>query len=99
MFGQMGWILLLAFLQNVTFSIVSRSRNRDNFAYHTIAAIGSNLVWFVTFRELVLSEMNLILAIPYTAGTVAGSLLGAKISMRIERWLGAASDAHLKVTK
>jgi hypothetical protein len=88
--------MLLAFVQNVSFSIVSRSRNRNNMKYHLIASIFSNGVWFVTFRALVTSQMNLLLFPFYTAGTVAGSLCGAWVSMRIEAWLGAASDDHLK---
>ena len=86
---------LLAFGQNVSFSIVSRSRNRSSFRYHMIASVFSNGVWFLTFRQLVLAEMNLWLFIPYTIGTVAGSLTGVKISMWIERHIGAESDSHL----
>lgn len=89
-------IILLSFIQNVAFTLVSRSRNRDNMNYHIIAACGSNVIWFLTFRELMLSAMSLTLLVPYTIGTVGGSLLGVKISMQIERWLGAASDSHLK---
>lgn len=90
------WVLVLAFFQNVSFSIVSRSRNRDNMAYHLVASVFSNGIWFLTMRELVVSELSLILAIPYIVGTVAGSIFGVKVSMRIESWLGAASDSHLK---
>jgi len=89
-------ICLLAFAQNVSFSIVSRSRNRDNLRYHLFAATASNGIWFLTFRELVTAQMSFLLFVPYTVGTVAGSLSGVKVSMRIERWLGAASDTHLK---
>lgn len=89
-------ILLLAFVQNISFSIVSRSRNRDNLKYHIYAAIFSNSIWFLTFRELVTSDMNLILFIPYVVGTVIGSVYGMSISMKIERWLNATSDGHLK---
>lgn len=64
--------------------------------YHVIAATFSNSIWFLTFRELVISEMNWILFIPYVIGTVAGSVSGVKISMKIEKWLGAYSDSHLK---
>lgn len=88
-------ILLLAFTQNVSFSIVSRSRNRDNFTYHILASVLSNGVWFLTMRELVVSDLNLTLAIPYVIGTVVGSAVGVKISMRIEKLLGATSDSHL----
>lgn len=90
------YILGLAFAQNVAFLLVSRSRNRDNTSYHILAACGSNVVWFLTFRELILADMSFGLLVPYTIGTVSGSVLGVKIAMRIERWLGAASDSHLK---
>lgn len=90
------WIMALAFAQNVSFSIVSRSRNRDNMTYHLVAAVLSNGVWFLTFRELVQADMTFVLFLPYTIGTVSGSLLGAKVAMVIERWLGATSDGHLR---
>ena len=88
-------ILGLAFVQNVSFSIVSRSRNRDNIRYHIIAATFSNSIWFLTFRQLVLADMSFMLFIPYCLGTVAGSVFGVKISMLIEKLLGASADAHL----
>lgn len=89
-------ILLLAFAQNVAFSLVSRSRNRDSVKYHIIAAIFSNAVWYLTFRQLVAADMSLDLFVPYTIGTVSGSVYGVKISMFIERLIGATSDGHLK---
>lgn len=89
-------ILGLAFLQNVSFSIVSRSRNRNNKKYHIIAALFSNSIWFLTFRELVLGDMNYLLFLPYVLGTVIGSTFGMSISMKIEKWLGASADGHLK---
>ena len=89
-------ILFLAFIQNISFSIVSRSRNRDNKKYHIIAALFSNSIWFLTFRELILGDMNYILFIPYVIGTVIGSTFGMTISMRIEKFLGASADSHLK---
>lgn len=92
-------ILALAFLQNISFSIVSRSRNRSNLTYHLIAATFSNGIFFLTFRELVLTQMDWVLFIPYTIGTVAGSLLGAKISMWIEKRIGATSDGHVIIPR
>lgn len=82
-------LMALAYAQNITFSLVSRARNRDNMTYHAIAAIGSNFVWFCTFRQLVVADMSWLLLVPYTFGTVAGSLTGAKVSMWIERAIGA----------
>jgi hypothetical protein len=89
-------LILLAFAQSISFSIVSRSRNRNNINYHIIASVFSNGIWFLTFRSLVTNDMNLTLFIPYTIGTVSGSVTGVKISMWIEKWLGASSDDHLK---
>lgn len=88
-------ILFLAFIQNTSFSMVSRSRNRDNMTYHMIASLFSNTLWFLTMRELVLADLVWWLMIPYAIGTVAGSIYGAKLSMRIEKWLGASADGHL----
>lgn len=92
-------ILILAFIQNISFSIVSRSRNRDNKTYHIIASLFSNSIWFLTFRELILGEMNYILFIPYVIGTVLGSVYGMTLSMKIENYLGASADGHLKSIK
>jgi len=88
-------IFALSFAQNISFSIVSRSRNRNNMKYHLIASFFSNTIWFLTFRELILADMSWSLFIPYAIGTMIGSVTGAKISMRIEKWLRATSDAHV----
>jgi hypothetical protein len=85
-------MMLMAFAQNVSFSIVSRSRNRNHMTYHLVAAIFSNAVWFATMKFLVISQnMTWLLFVPYTIGTVSGSVSGQAISMRIEKWLGATS--------
>ena len=89
-------IMLLAFVQNISFSLVSRSRNRDNMKYHIIASGFSNTIWFLTFKELIFHEMSLWILPFYMLGTITGSVFGVKISMKIERWLGATSDGHLK---
>lgn len=85
-------LMVLAFIQNISFTVVSRSRNRNNFAYHLVAAIFSNGVWFLTFKSLITNNMNLALFVPYTIGTVSGSLVGQKVSMVIEKLIGAKSD-------
>lgn len=64
----------LSFVQNVSFSMVSRSRNRDNFAYHAACSVASNGLWFATMHTLVVSDLSPALAIPYMSGTVLGSL-------------------------
>lgn len=79
--------------------MVSRSRNRDNMTYHIIASLFSNSLWLLTLRELVLAELEIWLLIPYALGTVCGSVFGAKLSMRIEKWLGATADGHITKNK
>ena len=89
-------ILCLAFVQNVSFTMVSRSRNRDNMAYHAICSVFSNGLWFATMHYLVVTDLSWYLLIPYVVGTVSGSLFGAKVSMKIERAIGALADGHVK---
>jgi len=72
--------------------MVSRSRNRSNATYHAICSVFSNGIWFLTMRELVVADLTLWLLLPYVVGTVSGSLLGAKISMKIENLIGAVAD-------
>jgi hypothetical protein len=86
----------LAFAQSVTFSLASRARNRDSFAYHLLAATLSNTVWFLTFRSLLERDMSFALLITYTLGSVPGSIIGGKLGMAIEKFLDARSDGHLK---
>jgi uncharacterized membrane protein YdjX (TVP38/TMEM64 family) len=92
-------ITVLAFTQNVSFSIVSRSRNRDNMNYHILAATASNTIWFLTFKQLIVVDMPYWLIPFYVLGTVAGSVFGVKVSMKIEKWLGATADGHVESKK
>ena len=87
----MSWIILVAlsFIQNVSFSMVSRSRNRDNMTYHAICSIAANGIWFATMHHLVQADLTWWLLIPYIIGTVTGSISGAHISMKIEKLIGA----------
>lgn len=85
-------IVTLAYIQNVSFSIVSRSRNRDHILYHIIASGLSNTIWFLTFKQLIIADMAYWLIPVYVVGTVAGSVSGVKVSMWIENLLGAKAD-------
>ena len=82
-------ILVLAFAQSVSFSMVGRSRNRDNMTYHAICSVFSNGLWFLTMGVLVAEDLSIWLIFPYIVGTVSGSVFGAKISMKIEKLIGA----------
>lgn len=83
----------LAFVNNLAFAMVSRSRNRDNMYYHSAASMISNFVWFGTMGYMVnQTGFSWDYAIPYTIGTVTGSVTGAKISMKIEKIFNIKSD-------
>lgn len=92
-------VLVLAFIQNIAFTITSRSRNRDSKKYHYMASIASNTIWFLTFKELITADMSFILLIPYILGTTIGSVFGMTVSMKIEKWLGATADGHVTKNK
>jgi hypothetical protein len=89
MYQEVIIILALAFIQNVSFSMVSRARNRDNQWYHATCSVFSNGIWFLTMHQLVVADLSFWLLVPYIAGTVAGSLFGSKTSMKIEKLIGA----------
>lgn len=94
----MKYLMLFAFavLQNVSFSLVSRSRNRSHRGYHLVASVFSNLAWFATFRFLVTDGMGWDLFAPYLLGTTLGSELGRVAALRIEQRLDAGADHHLR---
>ncbi len=85
-------LMFLAFFQNVAFSLVSRSRNRNSNNYHLIAAVLSNGVWFLTMSHMISRGMPMAMLFPFLAGTTLGSLYGAHVSMKIESWLGLTAD-------
>jgi len=91
-------LLALSFIQNVSFTLVSRARNRDSMPYHAVCSCFSNGLWFLTAGLMFTSPDGLQLwyILPYVIGTVSGSLFGAKVAMRIEVWLGASTDSHLQ---
>ena len=92
-------VLFLSYVQNVAFSMVSRSRNRNNTTYHMISSLFSNTIWFLTMRELITGDMNIYILPFYVLGTILGSVTGVKVSMWVEKKIGAYSDDHLPEKK
>jgi len=85
-------MMVMAYCQNLSFTLSSRSRNRDHFRYHVVASLFSNGVWFMTMKYLVITQhMSWGLFVPYAAATTAGSVTGQAVAMRIERWLGVTT--------
>jgi hypothetical protein len=87
----MSWllVLVLAYIQNIAFALVSRARNRDSYTYHAVCSVLSNGIWFLTMKQLVVSDLSLMLLLPYVVGTVAGSMTGQHVSIKIEKLIGA----------
>ncbi len=83
-------ILILAFLQSISFTLVSRARNRDSWTYHLFASILSNGIWIVTMRHLITGNMDNVTLCLYVVGTVSGSLTGAYAGKRIEGRIDSA---------
>lgn len=85
-------VVALTFAQNTSFTMVSRSRNRDNMTYHAVCSVFSNGLWLATLgvvgTDLIVNQ-NWWVSIPYVVGTVSGSIFGAKVSMKIEQAIGA----------
>ena len=98
--GFVGWgmgfgLVALSIVQNISFTLVSRARNRDNNDYHAIASVFSNGIYFLVFKQLYDADFALPVLAFYVLGTITGSVVGVKISMFIEKMLGASADAHL----
>jgi len=88
-------ILAIAFIQNVSFSMVSRARNRSSKVYHATCSVFSNGLWVLSLGlvgNAILINSNYWMAIPYIVGTVAGSLFGVESSIWIEKKIGAETN-------
>ncbi len=82
MIQQILIMLGLTILQNASFTLVSRARNSDNLAYHTIASVLSNGIWLLVIRHVVTNFDNWILMVAYIVGAVIGSISMHYIAMK-----------------
>lgn len=103
MIYQLIILFVVAFVQNMAFTWVSRSRNSGDPNYHRWAAICSNGIWFVT-QLLIINQVwpaltngewwrIALTAVVYVAATTEGSVLMMKILLKSEtgkRKVGAA---------
>lgn len=67
-------LFLLVVAQNASFTLVSRARNSNSLLYHTLAAIGSNGIWLLVFRNMVVSINDATLMWTYLVASVLGSI-------------------------
>jgi len=86
----------LSAVQSVTFCMSSRARNRGHRGYAAWSTAFAAAAWFVAFRQISLAEFDMALVLPYVVGAVFGNLIGAEVSMRIERIIVASADGHLE---
>ncbi|MHC4643960.1 MAG: hypothetical protein ACYTBJ_00560 [Planctomycetota bacterium] len=97
---QFWWLLAMApvaFVQNMFFTLVSRSRNSADPDYHRYCAWGSNGVWFMCQVLIVKNVWAAIhngnwwyaalAALIYTVATTEGSVLMMKRLLKTEKGL------------
>jgi hypothetical protein len=75
-------MLGLVILQNASFTLVSRARNSNSLAYHTVASVLSNGIWLLVIRQVVLNLDNWVLMLTYLVGAVIGSISMHYIAMK-----------------
>jgi hypothetical protein len=96
-------LAIIAFVQNMAFTWVSRSRNSGDPNYHRYAAICSNGIWFVTNILITMQVWSAlktgnwwniaVVGVIYVIATTEGSVLMMKILLKKEtgkRKVGAA---------
>ena len=89
----MKWVVwaLILILQNASTTWASRARNSGSVAYHSIASVASNGIWFISFTILTDSVLKaasqeslsnwIFLFLFYTTFTVTGATLAHYLSM------------------
>ncbi|MDP3953798.1 MAG: hypothetical protein Q8Q06_00070 [bacterium] len=82
-----------AIAQFIAFVVVSRSRQRSSFTFHTFASLASNGSWYITLNILDRANAYWPLFLLHIAGIIAGRTVGVIWSQYIEKKLGLISDA------
>lgn len=59
--------------------------------YHMVCQIASHTSWLLVLVNLMSQPIGLYEGVAYVSGYTIGSLIGAKISMRIETLIGATA--------
>lgn len=86
----------LLFLQNFSYTIVSRAGNRNNHLFLLGTSIFNGMVQFFIYQKLVAYKMDWPMFVPYLSGSVSGSIAGAAVSVPIEKKIKASADSHVK---
>lgn len=89
------WFVLATVFMQFSFALISRARQRNNDAYHLLAALCSNGSWFFVLHMVAtMAKNDYSLFVPYAVGTAIGSFVGAWLAMQIERKVGAFADPN-----
>ncbi len=76
------YLFALVLAQNASFTLVSRARNSNSILYHMLAAIGSNGVWLLVFRQMVTRIDDIPAQLTYLVASVSGSILMHYVAMK-----------------
>lgn len=86
------FLIVMAYAQSISYGLLARAGTRSSNVYHLLTALLSSLVFFATFRYLILEGMPFLLFPAYVYGTVLGSVHGSRASQKIELWLGLKTE-------
>lgn len=95
-------LFFLTIAQNASFTLVSRARNSKSLLYHGLAAIGSNGIWLLVFRNLSMNLDNAAMMVTYVIAAVIGSLLMHWFAMKFlekprkKQWYELLSDEQVE---
>ena len=87
------FLIVMSYLQNVSYGLQARAGTRSSNAFHLITAVLASFVFFATFRYLIKENMPLVFLATYMFGTIFGSLHGNIFSTWIENKIGARAEA------
>lgn len=75
-------LFITVLLQNASFTLVSRARNSSSIGFHALAAVGSNGIWLLVIRQVVMNLDSTSMMLTYLVASVTGSVLMHHISMK-----------------
>ena len=72
----------LVVFQSMTFTFISRARNRNNIKLAVIASVFSNTTWILVFRHIALNLQDWFMYPVYVLAMTLGTLIQMKISIK-----------------
>lgn len=69
------------FLQNASFTLVSRARNSKSLGFHAIASTLSNGIWLLVIRQVVQNLNSTLMMAVYLVASVLGAVFMHWFSM------------------